>query len=91
MDISMKTKYQLAEGTQVREEEFGLLFYTREGPRLFFVSSGDLLSEIFFQGLLSLEEGVTNSQIQSPEAEARLKELQVSLAKLSDKGVIHEC
>ncbi|NQU64131.1 MAG: mycofactocin biosynthesis chaperone MftB [SAR324 cluster bacterium] len=87
----MKTKYQLAEGTQVREEEFGLLFYTREGPRLFFVSSGDLLSEIFFQGLLSLEEGVTNSQIQSPEAEARLKELQVSLAKLSDKGVIHEC
>ncbi|MDY7036296.1 MAG: mycofactocin biosynthesis chaperone MftB, partial [Thermodesulfobacteriota bacterium] len=43
-------KYILAPGTQVREEDFGLLFYTMTGPRLYFLSSGTLLADSFFQG-----------------------------------------
>ena len=41
-------KYKLAPGTQVREEDFGLLFYTMSGPRLYFLNSGDLIQADFF-------------------------------------------
>ena len=51
-------KYVLASGNQVREEDFGLLFYTMRGPRLYFLSSGQLLGPSFFEGKLSLERWV---------------------------------
>ena len=51
----MAAKYKLAPGSQVREEDFGLLFYTQQGPGLHFVSSGDLLGEDFFLGRQTLE------------------------------------
>ena len=47
---SNEYRVKLAPGSQVREEDFGLLFYTQQGPALYFVSSGDLLGEDFFQG-----------------------------------------
>ena len=42
--------YRLADGVQVREERFGLLFYDYRGPRLYFVPSGDLMEDRFFDG-----------------------------------------
>ena len=52
-----KTKrYRLAPGTQVREEDFGLLFYTKKGPRLFFLKCGRLLELDFFKGEASLAQ-----------------------------------
>ena len=45
-------RYKLAPGTQVREEDFGLLFYTMRGPRLFFLKCGRLLEPGFFEPIL---------------------------------------
>jgi len=42
--------YRLSDGVQVRKEVFGLLFYDYRGPRLYFVPSGDLIGDAFFQG-----------------------------------------
>jgi putative mycofactocin binding protein MftB len=42
--------WKLAEGVQVRRERFGLLFYSSWGPRLYFLSSKDLIEESFFEG-----------------------------------------
>ena len=40
--------HRLAEGVQVRQEQDGLLFYNRSGPRLYFLSCGDVLSPDYF-------------------------------------------
>jgi putative mycofactocin binding protein MftB len=39
---------RLSPGVQVRKEKFGLLFYDYRGPRLYFLPTGDLISETFF-------------------------------------------
>ena len=84
-------KYKLAQGAQVREEDFGLLFYNMHGPRLYFLASGDLLQEEFFQGLISLETWIDKSHPPSIEITMRIPGLKNSLNKLVDKGVIIEC
>lgn len=54
-DSSVKAMtYRLAAGTQVREEDFGLFFYTMKRPRLYFLSSGPLPDGIFFRVSLPL-------------------------------------
>ncbi|MBT8341416.1 MAG: mycofactocin biosynthesis chaperone MftB [Desulfatitalea sp.] len=82
-------KYKLAPGTQVREENFGLLFYTYTGPRLFFMPCGNLLGTDFFLGRWSIGQWLDRH----PESknDNRLPGLPQSLAKLKDKGVILEC
>lgn len=40
--------HRLAAGVQVRQEQNGLLFYNRSGPRLYFLSCGDVLSPGYF-------------------------------------------
>jgi putative mycofactocin binding protein MftB len=85
--LSMEARYKLAPGIQVREEDFGLLFYTQEGPGLYYVSSGDLLGEDFFSGCRSLRE----LPAAGPRDEARLSELKKALDVLKGKGVILEC
>lgn len=40
--------HRLAEGVQVRQEQDGLLFYNRSGPRLYFLSCGEILSPGYF-------------------------------------------
>jgi len=88
---SMEKRYLLAKGTQVREEDFGLLFYQMNGPRLHFMASGSLLREEFFQGEMSLEtwmDALTDPQEQKVQAVASLGR---ALKQLAQKGVIIEC
>ena len=83
-------KYILASGTQIREEDFGLLFYTRRGPRLYFLSSGQLLDSSFFQGKLTLDQ-CARLKGEEPSSEGRREGIKKVLEKLTDKGVIIEC
>ena len=87
----MNKRYTLGAGTQVREEDFGLLFYQMNGPRLHFVASGNLFTEDFFRGKMTLEawmdarEGLPENKPQVAKAFAE------ALQKLTQKGVIVEC
>lgn len=86
----MNTKYILARGSQVREEDFGLLFYRMNGPRLYFISSGDLISPDFFDGVMTLEEWIDKDK-KNYIGEAKVSELKKMLGRLSEKGVIVAC
>ena len=91
MEPQKGKKYILAPGTQVREEAFGLLFYTMAGPRLYFMSSGDLINSDFFQGALTLDQWIGQRFGQNSVAKAQISELRTSLNRLKEKGVILEC
>jgi putative mycofactocin binding protein MftB len=54
--MGMTSRYRLCQGVQVRSESFGLLFYHYDGPKLYFVRSGDLVDEHFFAGQQSFGE-----------------------------------
>lgn len=86
----MNTRYKLAKGSQVRQEDFGLLFYRMNGPRLYFISSGDLLTPDFFEGVMTLDEWMIHNS-QNNADEAKSKELEKTLSRLSEKKVIIEC
>jgi putative mycofactocin binding protein MftB len=89
--MTNKPKYKLTAGTQVREEDFGLLFYTMVGPHLYFLSSKDLLHGDFFQGAVTLDEWIEQHVDQNSVTEARMSELRTTLSRLEEKGVIFEC
>ena len=84
-------KYRLCSGTQVREEDFGLLFYTMAGPRLYFLSSGDLVDCDFFLGASTLEGWLEKKFDRDSLSESRISELGTSLNRLMKEGVIVEC
>jgi len=84
----VETRYKLAPGTQVRQENFGLLFYTMAGPRLYFLSSGELLDSPFFQGEFTLDQWIQKSTKQHSVPAARVLELKKTLDQLREKGVI---
>ena len=86
-----ETRYELAPGTQVREKDFGLLFYTMAGPRLYFVSCGKALEPDFFEGTVSLDQWLSRCKVQDPVSQDRLLEIEKSLNQLEEKGVILEC
>jgi len=69
MGSTMAKSYALAPGTQVREENFGLLFYTMKEPRLYFLSSGDLLDSSFFGSDLGLAEWLEGNEGKYPGPE----------------------
>ncbi|MBN2063103.1 MAG: mycofactocin biosynthesis chaperone MftB [Deltaproteobacteria bacterium] len=83
-------RYMLAPGTQVREEDFGLLFYTMEGPRLFFLSSGRLLAGSFFLGERTLKEWIERLNNHYSISASRIQDLTKTLHQLKEKGVIIE-
>jgi len=84
-------RYKLAPGTQVREEDFGLLFYQMRGPRLFFLSSGKHLREDFFSGEKTLEN-ILQSQDGPLESIINITvKIEKALSELVGKGVIVEC
>jgi putative mycofactocin binding protein MftB len=83
-------RYVLAPGTQVREEDFGLLFYTMRGPRLYFLSSGPLLDSSFFQDEFTLDEWIRLEKEEVSMPEERMEGIKKSLDQLTDKGVILE-
>jgi putative mycofactocin binding protein MftB len=91
MERQKDKRYTLAPGTQVREEGFGLLFYTMAGPRLFFLHSGELLDRDFFNGDLTLEKWIRQNTGEEPVQRARIVSLKKSLNQLKEKGVIIEC
>jgi len=82
-----RKRYRLAQGTQVREEDFGLLFYTMKGPRLFFLKCGRLLEAEFFRGEVSLEGWKKDRSL----SEGASLGIEQSLERLKDKGVILVC
>ena len=87
----MDGRYLLVEGTQIRQEDFRLLFYTQKGPRLYFLPSGNIIDKSFFQGDQSLEEWLTRKKWEKSVSGRKLDSLKSALENLRDKGVIHEC
>jgi putative mycofactocin binding protein MftB len=85
-----KIRYKLASGTQVREEDFGLLFYSMTGPRLFFMSSGDLINSDFFQSKMTLEQWVGKQVGRDVVKTHAVSELENCLRRLTERGVILE-
>ena len=90
MNPKKNPRYVLASGTQVREEDFGLLFYTMRGPRLYFISSDQLLDSSFFQGELTLDQW-TRLKDEEISPEGRMEGIKKVLEQLKGKGVIVEC
>lgn len=84
------SKYKLAPGTQVREEDFGLLFYTMSGPRLYFLGSGVLLGTDFFCGEQTLEQWLEDHG-QGEHIDKTVRSLERGLSGMIEKGVILEC
>ncbi|MCF8146894.1 MAG: mycofactocin biosynthesis chaperone MftB [Deltaproteobacteria bacterium] len=91
MTALSETRYRLSSGAQVREEDFGLLFYAMKGPRLFFLSCGSLLDPSFFQGEMSLDQWIKARGKAGLPSEKAIKALEGSLSQLKEKGVIFEC
>lgn len=89
----MKTQkcYILAPGTQVREEDFGLLFYSMSGPRLYFLPSGQWLSPKFFEGQEFLERWLNQQNCLEALDVTHRTQLAAALVQLQNKGVICEC
>ena len=90
MKPAKERTYVLASGTQVREEDFGLLFYTMVGPRLFFLPLGDLLESPFFEGEFTLEQWIGQQARLGSVPKGRILGLKKALKQLRDKGVILE-
>ena len=86
-----ENRYKLAPGSQVREEDFGLLFYNMEGPRLYFISSGDLIGSDFFEGAMSIDQYIIRRFGQDSDKRTGIRGLKDSLDILTEKGVIFEC
>jgi putative mycofactocin binding protein MftB len=84
----MATKYKLAPGTQVRVEDFGLLFYTQAGPRLYFLPSADLLDGDFFHGHAGLDQWLADRRENAAVSAEKAASLAKALDQLMDKGVL---
>ncbi len=84
-------KYRLSFGTQVRQEDFGLLFYTMRGPRLYFLPVKAALDPDFFNGEYSLTKWLGNKEKKSRISGQFFKNIEKSLDQLIDKGVLLEC
>jgi putative mycofactocin binding protein MftB len=82
--------YRLASGVQVRKEKFGLLFYDYRGPRLYFLPTGDLISETFFSAGQTVEELVSAIHRESGWSRHRIEHyLDQVCTKLAAKGLIY--
>ena len=75
----------------MREEHFGLLFYTMAGPRLYFLSCGGLLNRDFFTGDFTLETWMSQYPDSNVVSKAIIQSLKNNLDQLQEKGVIIEC
>lgn len=84
-------RYFLSPGTQVREEDFGLLFYTVAGPRLYFLSSGKILSSQFFESECTLNQWIKQKSGQELVPDEEIALIKKALGQLREKGVIIEC
>ena len=87
----IEKKYRLASGTQVRQENFGLLFYTMKGPRLYFLPTGSHIGPSLFSGEISLQQAMAQKNRFDCDSNQGILKIAKSLEKLIDKGVILEC
>lgn len=85
-----KKKYRLAPHTQVRQEDFGLLFYTMAGPRLYFLPLKQWLDCSFFQGEHTLKHWFKKQHRTDPSS-GLLEKISTCLEQLCKRGVILEC
>lgn len=81
----VQTGHRLPVGVKVRAEKQGLLFYQRKGPRLYFISSGALLSHEYFNSGQRLDVWLSSRGIQNPDVQASLSG---ALQSLVEKGVL---
>lgn len=86
-----RKRYRLAPGAQVREEDFGLLFYTMNGPRLYFLSCGGFLGSDFFNGRYTMDDWMEMHGHSGAKIGDRLLQVESALSALARKGVVHEC
>jgi putative mycofactocin binding protein MftB len=87
---TMHLAYWLAAGVQVRREKFGLLFYDYRGPRLYFLPTGDLISDAFFSSGQTVDQLARAIQQQHGLPRRQVEDyLQQVLDKLSAKGLIN--
>ena len=75
----------------MREEDFGLLFYTMAGPRLYFLPCEGLLGRDFFKGDLTLETWMSQHPDSNAVSKTMIQSLKKNLNQLREKGVIIEC
>ncbi|MFH0822110.1 MAG: mycofactocin biosynthesis chaperone MftB [Pseudomonadota bacterium] len=76
--------YELTSHARVRSEPFGLLFYDRRGPRLFFLASRDWVSPEFFDSRITLNEWSAQRAVPAMAVEA----LERAMIDLEVKGVV---
>jgi putative mycofactocin binding protein MftB len=87
---SLHLSYWLAKGVQVRKEKFGLLFYDYRGPRLYFLPTGDLISDDFFSSGQTVGQLASVIQQQRGLPRRQVEDyIQQVLDKLSAKGLIY--
>jgi len=79
--------FKLEPGVRVRRERFGLLFYSRNGPKLTFLFSGPWIDPEFFSGRLTLKEWFQQEGFEEKILRLKPKILRM-LARLVDKGLI---
>ncbi len=65
-------------------------FLQDERPEALFISSGDLLTPEFFEGVMDLEEWMVHKS-QNKADGAKISDLEKILGQLHEKGVIIEC
>jgi putative mycofactocin binding protein MftB len=84
--------FKLKQGVRVRRERFGLLFYSRNGPKLTFVYSGPWICPEIFSGQVILRDWLHREALKNSAAKPIGLEAKISraLSKLVDKGLIFE-
>jgi hypothetical protein len=84
--------FKLKQAVCVRRERFGLLFYSRNGPKLTFVYSGPWIRPEFFSGRLGLREWLQQESFKNSAGKSIGLEAKISraISKLIDKGLIFE-
>ena len=89
MDSLSDRRFKLARGVRIRREKFGLLFYSRNGPKLTLVFSGPRIDPEFFSGRLTLTEWLQRESFEETTLRLKPKILRI-LSRLFDKGLIVE-
>ena len=89
--MESETVYTLAEGVQVREEIFGLLFYDYRGPKLYFAPTRKLIGSGFFDGHHSMQKLIETVIAEHGWPRRQLEgQLGRIFKMLKQKGLIHE-
>lgn len=88
--MAPETVFKLETGVQVRKEVFGLLFYNYRGPRLYFVPTGDLIGDDFFQGCQTVTELIDAVRRNTDLSPDRVREqIHHVLEMIERKGLAH--